>query len=181
MQGNPYPPILEEDYIPIGYARKPHALTGEIFATLEADLSPLLDEAEEPLFLMLRLDGLLVPFHLTSYRERNDGSLIRFARVATQADAMALQGAEILIHRELLETEDEDGLKSYIGYTVYDQNGLLVGRISDVDETTLNVLFEITKPNGELISIPAADELIMKSDVHKMHLIMDIPEGLLDL
>jgi 16S rRNA processing protein RimM len=52
-----------------------------------------------------------------------------------------------------------------------------VGRIAAIDDSTLNILFELE--DGRLI--PASDELIHHIDSQQQQIIMDIPMGLLDI
>ena len=55
--------------------------------------------------------------------------------------------------------------------------GLSSGRIAAIDDSTLNILFELE--DGRLI--PASDELIHHIDSQQQQIIMDIPMGLLDI
>lgn len=56
----------------------------------------------------------------------------------------------------------------------------LLGKIVDVDEATINVLFVIEQENGEELLLPAHEEFIMGLDKAKKEITVDIPEGLLD-
>ena len=55
-----------------------------------------------------------------------------------------------------------------------------LGKITSVDDTTENVLFEVDH-NGRELLIPAVDELVSEVDEENRKLYMNIPEGLLDL
>ncbi|MEG1748758.1 MAG: 16S rRNA processing protein RimM, partial [Tannerellaceae bacterium] len=69
---------------------------------------------------------------------------------------------------------------SFIGYTVTDQQHGDLGVITDVDESTLNVLLQIDH-DGEELLIPAVEEFILDVDHDKKHLTVSIPKGLLEL
>ena len=56
-----------------------------------------------------------------------------------------------------------------------------VGTINSVDDTTENVLLEVTSPTGKDLLIPAAPALIHDIDEEQRVIIMDLPEGLLSL
>ena len=56
----------------------------------------------------------------------------------------------------------------------------LLGVISEVDQTTENVLFVIPTKNDELL-IPAGEEYIEDIDHDKKIIYVRLPEGLLDL
>ena len=57
-----------------------------------------------------------------------------------------------------------------------------IGRTIDhVDDSTLNLLFEVTTDAGDEILIPASNDLIEEVSAEKKEIRMAIPEGLLDL
>jgi len=53
----------------------------------------------------------------------------------------------------------------------------VVGKIAAIDDSTQNVLFELE--DGTLI--PASDDLITNIDTNRRQIIMQIPEGLLEI
>jgi 16S rRNA processing protein RimM len=57
----------------------------------------------------------------------------------------------------------------------------VVGTIEHVDDSTLNLLFEVTTDAGDEILIPASNDLIEEVSAEKKEIRMAIPEGLLDL
>ena len=69
---------------------------------------------------------------------------------------------------------------SFIGYTVIDELHGELGKITDVDETTINVLLQIDHKGNEIL-LPAAEELITSADHENKTLRVSVPEGLLDL
>ena len=57
----------------------------------------------------------------------------------------------------------------------------IVGEIVSVDDSTINLLFEIkTETGGELL-IPANENLIKEIDKEQQMIEVEIPDGLLDL
>lgn len=59
--------------------------------------------------------------------------------------------------------------------------GKVVGTLDRVDDSTLNLLFEVTTPEGDDLLIPASNDLIEEVSAEKKEIRMAIPEGLLDL
>ena len=57
----------------------------------------------------------------------------------------------------------------------------MVGTLDRVDDSTLNLLFEVTTPEGDDLLIPASNDLIEEVSAEKKEIRMAIPEGLLDL
>ena len=65
-----------------------------------------------------------------------------------------------------------------VGFDILDATtGSKVGTVAAVDDTTVNLLFELE--DGRLI--PASDDLISDIDMKQGEIRMNIPEGLLEL
>ena len=68
----------------------------------------------------------------------------------------------------------------FIGFELRDSDGSRVGEITDVDEQTENAIFVVERDGSEIM-VPATDDLIVEFDVDNKLMVMDLPEGLLDL
>ena len=169
--------IKEQEVYKIGLIGKAHGVKGELSIQIDDDVFDRVD-AE---YLVLKLDGIFVPFFMEEYRFKSDSvALVKFEGVDTQERARELTGVEVFFPRELAE-QDEEAELSYaalVGYTLIDNNsGKPVGTIAYVDEQTINIMFELE--DGRLI--PASEELIVDVDQKNRTIILDIPEGILDL
>jgi 16S rRNA processing protein RimM len=67
-----------------------------------------------------------------------------------------------------------------IGYEIEDVNYGKVGHITGINDFTAQALFEIDK-DGIQILVPVNDEIIKKVDHKNKIIIIDTPEGLIDL
>ena len=142
--------------------------TDDIFDSVDAE------------YLVLDVDGILVPFFMEEYRFRNDSvCLVKFCDVDTQQRAQELTGCDVYFPRALAEeAEETPSLSSLVGFKIVSvPDGSTIGTIAAIDDTTQNILFELE--DGTLI--PASDELIENIEVNKKEIIMNIPEGLLDI
>ena len=169
--------IKEQSVYKIGVIGKAHGVKGELSIQIDDDVFDRVD-AE---YLVLKLDGIFVPFFMEEYRFKSDSvALVKFEGVDTQERARELTGVEVYFPRELAE-QDENAELSYsalVGYTLIDDNsGKPVGTIAYVDEQTINIMFELE--DGRLI--PASEELIVDVDQQARTITLDIPEGILDL
>lgn len=169
--------IRREDVYRIGCIGKAHGIKGEVSVQVSDDVFDRVD-AE---YLVLELDGIMVPFFMEEYRfKTNETVLVKFEGVDTQERARELTGTEVYFPRELAD-EADDGELSYaqlVGYTLKDNaDGIAVGVIAAVDEQTMNIMFELA--DGRLL--PASEELIVSIDTEEKVITMIIPEGILDL
>lgn len=169
--------IKNEEVYKIGKLGKAHGIKGELSMQVDDDIFDRV-EAE---YLILELDGIMVPFFMEEYRFKTDETaLVKFEGIDTQERARELTGTEVFFPREMAEADDNDELSyaQLVGYAVINASDQKeVGVIEYVDEQTLNIMFELE--DGTLI--PASEELIIEIDVEKKTIMMDIPQGILDL
>ena len=168
--------IKREDVYKIGRLGKAHGVKGEVSFQFTDDIFDSVDAD----YLVLGVDGILVPFFMEEYRFRNDSvCLVKFCDVDTQQRAQELTGCDVYFPRALAEeAEETPSLSSLVGFKIVSvPDGSTIGTIAAIDDSTQNILFELE--DGTLI--PASDELIENIDVNKKEIIMNIPEGLLDI
>jgi len=168
--------IKKEDVYKIGRLGKAHGVKGEVSFQFDDDI---FDTADAD-YLILDIDGILVPFFMEEYRFRNDSlALIKFCDVDTQQRASELTGCDVYFPRSIADERAEGlSLSSLVGFDLIDANGNeKVGTIAAIDDTTQNILFELE--DGTLI--PASDDLITDINTQQRQITMNIPEGLLTL
>lgn len=69
-----------------------------------------------------------------------------------------------------------------VGYTLVDAaTGRVVGEIESVDDSTMNLLFQVRTADGDEVLVPAHEELIRNIDTEERRMELELPEGLLDL
>jgi 16S rRNA processing protein RimM len=171
--------ILKTDVFPIGQVTKPHGVNGEMSFTFSSDV---FDREEVP-FFVFDIQGILVPFFLSEYRfKSNTTGLLKLDGIVTDEQARKFAGLTIYLPKQFLEkVEDEEiELDYFAGFSLVDVEKGLLGVISEVDQTTENVLFVIPQDNDELL-IPAGEEYIEEIDHDKKIIRVRLPEGLLDL
>ena len=168
--------INKEDVFQIGRLGKAHGVKGEITMQVDDDVFDRVD-AE---YLVLEIDGILVPFFMEEYRFRSDTvALVKFSDIDTQQRAQELTGCDVYFPRALADDDDEAlSFSMLVGFDLINAaTNQFVGRIDSIDDSTVNVLFCLD--NGLLL--PANDDLLERIDVKQRQIVMNIPEGLLDL
>ena len=175
--------ITRDELIAIGHYNKPHGVAGEISATLDVEWNLL----RELSCLVSDIDGIYVPFFVNAIRPKSgDTVLLTIDGVGNEKDVARLVNRDIYaLKREYRQESidaDADGypLDFFIGFELRDSDGSRVGEITDVDEQTENAIFIIDRDGTDLM-VPATDDLIVEFDVDNKVMVMDLPEGLLDL
>ncbi|MDE5986738.1 MAG: ribosome maturation factor RimM [Prevotella sp.] len=168
--------IKDSDVYRIGRVGKPHGVKGEVQVQVDDDVFDRVGAD----YLVLRVDGILVPFFMEEYRFKSDEiALVTFCDMDSSEKVRKLTGCEVFFPRSLADEVEHDlTYAELVGYSLVDANtGRRVGTIEFVDDATENILFEMD--NGSLI--PAPEELIVDVDTENRTVTVAVPEGLLDM
>ena len=167
--------IRKEEVYRIGRLGKAHGVHGEISFMFDDDVFDRVDAD----YLVLDVDGILVPFFLEEYRFRSDSTaLVKFEDVDTQERARELTNCDVYFPLALTDDEASQVPSFLLGFALIDAaTGQPIGRIAAIDDQTANILFELE--DGRLI--PAAEEFITDINREARTLTMQLPDGLLSL
>ena len=175
--------ITREELIGIGHYNKAHGINGEISATIDVEPEVLRDLS----CLVSEIDGIFVPFFVEALRSKtSDTVLLTIDGIDNEHDAMRLVNHDIYALKREFRQESEDAdadgypLDYFIGYELRDADGTRVGEITGVDLSTENAIFIVDR-DGDEVMVPATDELIVEFDTDNNLMVMDLPQGLLDL
>lgn len=172
--------MRKEDCFYLGKIAKKFSFKGEVLAWLDTD-EPGLYENMESVFV--ELNNHLVPFFIVqSSLHKNDFLRIRFEDVNNEEDADRILGCAVYLPLSMLPKLE--GNKFYfhevIGFEAEDQRLGSIGNIVSVNDTTAQPLFEIKKGDIEIL-IPMIDDFIVKIDRENKKVLLNTPEGLVDL
>ena len=175
--------ITREELIAIGHYNKPHGVAGELSATVDIDMDVLCELS----CLVSEMDGIFVPFFVNSLRPKTSETvLLTIDGINSEQEAARLVNHDIFaLKREYRQESidaDADGypLDYFIGFELQDSDGTRVGEIVQVDEQTENAIFIVEDGDREVL-LPASDDLIVEFDLDKKVMVMDLPQGILDL
>lgn len=167
--------IRDEEVFKIGILGRTHGVKGELNFQFTDDVFDRVDAD----YLLLKLDGILVPFFIDEYRFRsNSTALILFSDIDSSEKSQKLVGREVFFPYSLCDVAKKDTFEftDLIGFSI---DG--VGKITGIDDYTENILFEVEDNNGKQILIPAVDELVEDVDYDNKVLKMNLPQGLVNL
>ncbi len=183
--------IEENELIEIGKFFRTHALKGELNAVVEDFDSEILNQGYP---LIVEIEGIFVPFYAESVRLKgSQGCLIKLEGIDSKERAQEFVNKPILMLRKDVADwmdMDEDELTTeddLIGYEVYDDKDRFLGKVSDIDSSTANLLLIVNPGEGsDNIYIPFVEEFIERiedpeGDDEKGAIYMNLPEGMIDL
>ena len=168
--------IKQEEVYKIGRLGKSHGVMGEVSFLFDDDVFDRVDAD----YLILDIEGILVPFFIEEYRFRSDTTaLMKFEGINSQERARELTGCDVYFPRNLAVSDDDSiTWSAIVGFDIIDAStNKPVGRIASIDDSTLNILFCLE--DGHLI--PASEDLITQIDQQARTITMHLPAGLLDL
>lgn len=168
--------IKKENVYRIGRLGKTHGVNGEISFQFDDDIFDRVDGE----YLILEIDGILVPFFMEEYRFKSDEvALVKFEDINTQNRASELTGCEVYFPREAADSDDENlSFAQIVGYVIEDEkSGHSLGKIVSVEDSTDNILFCL---DTDLL-IPMVEEWIKEIDNKNNKIIMTLPEGLINI
>lgn len=168
--------IKQENVYKIGRLGKPHGIKGEIQLFFDDDIFDRTDAD----YLIIDIDSILVPFFIEEYRFKSEETaLIKFQDIDSDEQARQLTGNDVYFPREMADHDTENvSWSEIVGYKlVNDNDDTIVGTIASIDDTTVNILFQLA--DGRLI--PASEELITEIDKTQKTIRIIIPDGLLEI
>ncbi|GAA4232951.1 ribosome maturation factor RimM [Postechiella marina] len=172
--------MKKEDCFYLGKIVRKYSFKGELLIKLDTD-QPDIYENLDAMFIDVR--KTLIPFFIESSQlHKSDLLRVQFEDVTTEADADSLMKSDVYLPLELLPKLE--GNKFYfhevIGFTMEDKNYGKVGTITGINDSTAQALFEVEN-NGNEILIPMNDEFILTVDRKNKSILVETPEGLIDL
>jgi len=171
--------ISTQDILHVGRTQKPYGIKGEInilfnragFAELESE------------YYFLMIESIPVPFFIEDFTFTTDVSArVKFEDINDEKCASKYINLDVFMSRELVKEPEDSGVANwsfFVGYDVVGIDGEFIGRISSVDESTMNVLFILDNGDEEIL-IPATEDFITAIDEEEKIIEMDLPEGLFE-
>jgi 16S rRNA processing protein RimM len=172
--------MRKEDCFYLGKIAKKFSFKGEVLAYLDTDEPELYQNLES---VFVECNNHLVPFFIVkSALHKNDFLRIQFEDMNTEEDADAIMGNAIYLPLSMLPKLE--GNKFYfhevIGFDIEDKRLGIVGKIVSINDSAAQPLFEVKKGDIEIL-IPMIDQFLVKIDRKNRKVIMDLPEGLIEM
>lgn len=176
----------DPSHLVVGYLNKAHGIKGEMY------VSPLTDHPERVFApgVVLSLGGVeddepdwdLPPLRVDTTRPFRSGLLVRFGGVDDRTQAELLMGRYLFCPVEDLEplAEGEVYYHQLIGMKVETVDGRHVGAVAQVYELHPADLLEVVGPDG-VVMVPYRREIVTAVDTKAGRLVIDPPDGLLEL
>jgi len=170
----------------VGHINKSHGTKGELF------VSPLTDHPEGVYApgVVLRLCDVdsggpapdLPPLRIESVRAHRQGYLVVFGGIEDRNQSDLLRGRYLLRETDALEplADGEVFYHQLLGMSVETTDGVHVGEITEVYELSPAHMLDVRGPDREVL-VPFLRDVIVEVDTEARRVVIDPPDGLLEL
>lgn len=164
----------------IGYIGKAHGLEGRLKLVSE---DAYLEDFTYLEVIFAEEKGGLVPYFIENINFKGVPPLIKFEDINTREQAAKLANKKIYARNsDLQEREEKSSLQygNFVGYTLHDEQLGELGKIEDIQEFPQQEIAFFQYKNEEKL-VPLNDSLIINVDEDKQLIIVNLPEGLLEI
>lgn len=172
--------MQKENCFYLGKIVKKYSFKGEVLAKLDTDQPELYENLDS---ILIELRGNLIPFFIErSQLHKSELLRLKFEEVDTEQDANSILKTDLYLPLEFLPKLEGDKFYFHevVGFKIEDVNFGKVGTIKGINDSTSQALFEIDREGIEIL-IPLNDEFIKKVDRKNKIILVETPDGLIDL
>ena len=168
-------------WVDVAVLAKSRNLDGRFVARAAAGLPFLLEEGDSIALVPPKLD---LPRTVTVSRVvllDDERAEVSFEEVSDAGIASELVGMHCLIKRDLIDAESfEEAPALWEGWPIVDASLGEIGTLAGVVENTAQTLLEVDR-NGSIVLVPFVDEIVTEIDVDGERILVNLPNGLLEL
>lgn len=172
--------MRKEDCFYLGKIAKKFSYKGEVLIWLDTDEPELYEDLES---VFVEINKHLVPFFIvTSSLHKGDFLRTRFEDIDNEDDADGIMGKEVYLPLTALPKLEGDKFYFHevIGFDAEDQRLGNIGKIVSINDSSAQPLFEILKGDTEIL-VPMIDDFIVKIDRENKKVVLNTPEGLVEM
>ena len=163
----------------LGRIKKINGFKGAVTVKLEKTFTENIPEMET---VFLEIEGRPVPFFISDYEYSGADLLnLTFTGYDTVDKVKEFTGCSVFLTSTDNRAPHPDDLEPLKKYTVITSDGILIGKITGVIRNPGQWLLIVNSDDKKEILIPFHENLIIRMDKRKYIMVMDIPDGLLDI
>ncbi len=170
--------MTRDDYRLLGSVVKTRGISGEVVVRSRTTIQGI-NESQK--YVMIKVDGLLVPFFIVSWQSLSDKEIIlKFRNIETKEKAEKLKDNEIYLSRTEFNTDIRSGTDDLSGYQVIDVRDGVIGKSTGIMEIPGNDLLKVEYRKREIL-LPIQEGLILEINSKKKLIRVNLPKGFLEI
>jgi len=173
-------PMTYRNNILLGRITKVSGFEGAVAVKIEKIFTENIPEMES---VFLEIEGRPVPFFISDL-EYSGADILKlwFEGYDTVEKISEFTGCRIFLTDEIADDNNKKADNQLlIGYEVFTQENKLLGPVSDIISNNGQWLLNVSSLNKKNLLIPFHEDIIISIDKKRKSIIMDIPEGLLEI
>tara|TARA_B100000925_G_scaffold193566_1_gene146515 strand:- start:100 stop:621 length:522 start_codon:yes stop_codon:yes gene_type:complete len=161
----------------IGKVGRPHGYKGNLRIFLDYDLV-----IDSPSWIWLDFGYDYIPFAIEEViRQQGRDWVIKLENYSSEEEVKPYVNASLAINENdfnhLLPASEN--IESWIGWNAVDTDGVPIGIVQSIDQSTANGIIEIQHVSGAMIIVPHTPQVVVLAE--NSQLTLSLPDGLLDV
>jgi 16S rRNA processing protein RimM len=171
------PAAGEPAFLAVGKVRRPHGVVGNVLVEVYTDFP----ERLRPKTVVYAGKNHL-PLTISRQRSHAEGVLLAFDGFTTPEQVGRFRNQILYVKSAHIEElpEGEFYFHELIGLSVLDENGELLGKVTEIMQTGANDVYIVTNDLGQELLLPAIPEVILEVDMISKSIKVHLLPGLLD-
>lgn len=163
----------------LGRITKMSGYEGAVSIKLEKTFFENIPEMES---VFLEIDGKLVPFFISESEYSGAGTIkLTFENFDSDEKVVEFINCRVFLTSGIIMEDKQSDLINLTGYRVFINDNELLGSVTEIISNPGQFLLNITSVNKKEILIPLHKDFIVNINNTEKIIVMDIPEGLIEL
>ena len=165
------------DLLEVGKIVNTHGLKGEVKIVPWTDSPDVFEDLEYVIIHQKNQDKKL---DITGIKYQKNNIIVKFSEINRIEDAEPLKNLVVLAPREMLGELPEGVyyIADLIGLGVFDEEGNMLGTVSDVFSTGSNDVYEVKREGKKNLLLPVIDDVVKEVDLTNKKITVRLMEGL---
>jgi 16S rRNA processing protein RimM len=171
---------MGDDLLLVGRVARAHGNRGDVIVNLETDFAD--DRFQAGRVVLVGPERAPTPRRMREVRFHQGRPILSLEGVDSMNDAEALAGAELWMRADALDPLPDRTFYRHdlVGCEVRDTREKLIGRVKSVEGPMERSRLIVDGPAGDVM-IPLVDGICVQIDLASRRIVVDPPEGLLEL
>lgn len=167
------------DYFYLGYISKSIGTKGDVSFMLETDQP---DAYAKLSMIFIDIKGSLIPYQIEKISIKGNKAQVHLQDIDSAEKSGSLTGCKLHLPMNFLPKLKGNSFYFHevIGYTIEDKSHGMIGTITEISDHGPQAIFQIDHEGTEIL-IPITDDFVKKVDRKKKTILVETPEGLIDL
>lgn len=168
------------DRLEVGKIVNTHGLRGEVKVVCWTDYPEVFEEID---YVWAKRKSEEIKLSIKNIKYQKNNIIVKFSEIESIDQAEGFKNCVLLADRTSLPELDEGVyyIADLIGCEVFEEDGNMLGKISDVFNTGANDIYAVSAPQKKDLLIPVLPETVLNVDIENKKVIVRLLEGLDEL